>query len=293
MQTNPHGELAKAFLHCLRATGIMYLTNCELDDAVHEPAYRAVMEFFLSSPPEERAKLTGAMRRGFIPLEGESVAKVMNNGHFADYSMAFSMGSADNVFPSSSFAEVWTRYYDQVSMTGARLVNVATTVLRIPPVTAFDNLLRCRHYPDVPEHRAAELEPMRIAAHHDVSFFTLIHQTPCANGFVSNQCCVGNAFVGVPTVPNTIIAQVGALLAILTEGDARCPPHRVAAPPRRLLKGSARNASIMFLRPPPDYPFSVSTAHRLGFAERLRGKTARFGDWIGANDTRVSLPSKL
>lgn len=279
------------FVHCLASQGILYLTDAGLGDAMQEPMREEVMNFFTHGTASERASVTGQMRRGLIPLEGESVAMVMNQGTYSDYSMAYSMGAHNNVFPPERprFARAWQAYYDAVSAAGRRLVNLTLKLFGLPPADTFDNLLRFRYYPDLPARRAAEVQPMRIGQHHDVSYFTLIHQTPCRNGFVSNECHIGGRFVGVPTVPETVIAQVGAVLSILTDGRVRCPLHRVTAAPGSMLAGSSRTASVMFLRPAADWEFNVAIAHRLGFADRIKndGKPGRFGDWIGINDTRL------
>lgn len=285
-------QLLQAFFQCLSSTGIFYLADCDLDDDVHVAPREAVMQFFehSSDVAKERMKVPG--RRGFIALEQESLASLTNNGEFPDYSMSFIMGPRDNVFPSPEFEACWTAYYDRIAASGRRLVNVAVKLLGLPDVGEYDSSLRFRHYPDLPPRRAAESQALRIAPHYDASWFTLIHQTACPNGFISNQTEVGGAFVGIPTVPNTMVVYCGAILSIATNGLVKTPLHRVASAPLHMIEGSRRSACVMFLRPTAEHEFSLETAHRLGHALGLSGKTATLGEWLSVNDPRAAIQKK-
>jgi deacetoxycephalosporin-C synthase len=154
---------------------------------------------------------------------------------------------------------------------------------RVDSFLDCDPLLRFRYYPDVPEQRCAEYQPLRVAAHYDISIVTMIHQTPCANGFVSLQCEVGGDYVDLPHIPDACVVQCGAILAIVSDGKTKAPKHQVSAPPSKLRVGSARSANIFFLRPRPEFSFSVPLAKACGFDVTLTGETATFQEWVGGN----------
>jgi deacetoxycephalosporin-C synthase/deacetoxycephalosporin-C hydroxylase len=180
-------SLIQDYMQCVTSKGIFFLSDCGLDDEVHRAAREVVMDFFLNGSDDDKQRMKVPSRRGFIGLGLESLAKVTHSGQYPDFSVSYLMGAHDNVFPSPVFESIWTQYYAAVSATGSRLINLTLKVFSLAPVGEYDSHLRFRYYPDLPKERAAEFQPLRIAAHHDASWFTLIHQTACPNGFISNQ----------------------------------------------------------------------------------------------------------
>ncbi len=132
---------------------------------------------------------------------------------------------------------------------------------------------------------------MRIAPHYDLSIITLIHQTPCPNGFVSLQAEVAGKWVSVPSVPGTVLVLCGAVTTLATSGQVPAPRHQIAAPPASQLAGSDRTSSVFFLRPGPGFAFSVTEAKRFGFNVSLTGEHATFGEWVDNNYTAMHGPS--
>jgi hypothetical protein len=57
----------------------------------------------------------------------------------------------------------------------------------------------------------------------------------------------------------------------------------VASPSMRQRIGSARTSSVFFLRPKPEFRFSVPLARSSGLDVDFSGDTATFGEWIGSN----------
>jgi isopenicillin N synthase-like dioxygenase len=277
---------------CVTEMGFFYLTECGLSDEDHRPARDAAMEVFKYSTSEERQALmttNKAIRRGYSELESESTAAVTNTGDYSDYSMCYSMGKSHNLFPSPSFEEVWTRYftrlYDVTQETARAVVNSTGTYdgRDIDELLNCDPILRFRHFPEVPAHRVAEREALRMAPHYDLSIVTLIHQTPCANGFVSLQAEIAGKFVELPVVPDAMLVMCGAVATVVTQGAIRAPKHRVAAPPTCMRTGSGRTSSVFFLRPNPTFSFSVPKARQYGLDVSLSADNATFADWIGFN----------
>ena len=289
---------------CIQEYGIFYLTEYGMTDADHRLARDAAMNVFEHATPEEKQALTtrfSDIRRGFSGLGAESTALVTNTGSYSDYSMCFSMGLSDNLFPSPDFENVWTQYFSLLYNTAQAAAQVVLQVSNVDceldDLINGDPVLRLRYFPEVPPDRVAECEPLRMAPHYDLSVLTLIHQTECENGFVSLQVQIGDEIVGLPPKPESVVVLCGAVATLASHGVVRAPKHQVAAPPSAMQAGSGRTSSVFFLRPRPTYTFSVANAHKFGLDVSVTGETATFGDWIGINyeelhtrpDARVNL----
>ena len=277
---------------CVTEMGLFYLTDYGVSEEDHRVARDATMHVFKHATPEEKQALTtkiSNIRRGFSGLEAESTALVTNTGEYSDYSMCFSMGTSDNLFPSPQFEQVWTNYFDRlyrVAQDTARVILNSTGTYDgrdMDELLDADPMLRLRYFPEVPEHRVAEQVPLRMAPHYDLSIVTLIHQTPCANGFVSLQAMIGDETVDLPAMPEALVVLCGAVTTLVTQGAVPAPKHQVAAPPAHMQVGSGRTSSVFFLRPRSTFTFSVPDAHKYGLNVSVTGETATFGDWIGTN----------
>ncbi|MER5884113.1 2OG-Fe(II) oxygenase family protein [Streptomyces sp. NPDC001941] len=286
------GEDQEAFHRCMTRAGVCYLTDTGVSEEDHRHATRTATDFFARGSAEEKAAVTTSvptMRRGYSALEAESTAQVTNTGTYTDYSESFSMGIGGNLFPSPAFEAVWQDYFDRLyraTQDTARAVLVASGSYDGPDLDELldaDPVLRLRYFPEVPEHRAAELVPRRMAPHYDLSIVTLIHQTPCANGFVSLQAEIDGEMVSLPHVPGTVVAMCGAIAPLVTQGRVPAPRHHVISPGAGQREGSDRTSSVFFLRPATDFSFSVPKARAYGLDVSLDAETATFGDWIGTN----------
>ncbi|MEU7022557.1 2OG-Fe(II) oxygenase family protein [Streptomyces sp. NPDC046203] len=310
------GEGKEEFRAWVTKAGFFYLTDCGVREQDHRLATDTAMEFFAQGTPEEKQAMRAknpTMRRGFSALEAESTAQVTKTGTYTDYSMSFSMGIDDNLFPSDRFEKVWTDYFTGLhtaALDAARIVMEAAGTYDGPGEGTGEGpgdghgggthggaghrdsdvlldtapVLRLRYFPEVPEHRVAEHEPRRMAPHYDLSLVTLIHQTPCANGFVSLQAEMDGRMVDLPHVPDAVVVLCGAVAPLVTRGAVPAPRHHVRSPESGLREGSARTSSVFFLRPSTEFGFSVPKAREYGLeVDTLDGETATFGDWIGTN----------
>jgi deacetoxycephalosporin-C synthase/deacetoxycephalosporin-C hydroxylase len=143
--------------------------------------------------------------------------------------------------------------------------------------------LRFRFFPDVPEDRCAERQPNRMAPHYDLSIVSMIVQTPSPNGFVSLQVEIDGEFVEIPSRPGCVVVFCGSIAPLVSNGEIKAPQHRVVSPSLAQRIGSSRTSSVLFLRPKPDFTFSVPLAKSLGMGEDLTGELATFGEWCGAS----------
>ncbi|KAG6014638.1 hypothetical protein E4U43_006318 [Claviceps pusilla] len=292
---HPNRSLTASFLQCLQTKGIFYLSHSGLLDADHTPARETCLSFFHHASDTAKQSVTlqdSTARRGFSSLGRESTAVVTNTGSFTDYSICYSMGVADNLFPSEPFRLLWQDYFDSMDRTCRQVARVVLEASGAEDphggMDAFldrcEPLLRLRYFPDVPPERVAEREPLRMGAHYDLSVITLIHQTACQNGFVSLQCELDDGrFVDVPTREDTMVVLCGAVGTILSGGTIKAPRHRVTAPDGDHMQGSSRTSSVFFLRPEGSFRFSVPLAREWGFDVRIPAETATFGDWLGGN----------
>jgi deacetoxycephalosporin-C synthase len=278
--------------NCLTKIGAFYLTDYGMSEADHGLARATIMNFFAHGSEEQKlavTNMTPSLRRGYSRLEMESTAKVTNAGEYSDYSMAYSMGTSNNLFPSLEFEQVLTPYFQDLYRTSRDTAREVLTTIEAEYKDGIDSLLDCdplfrfRYFPEVPEHRCAEHQALRMAPHYDLSIVTLIHQTPCANGFVSLQCEYGNTQLELPYRSDACVVLSGAVLAIVSRGAAKAPKHQVLAPPRAQQAGSERTSCVFFLRPKPDFTFSIPAARACGLDISLAGNTATFKDWIGGN----------
>ncbi|GAB2793087.1 2OG-Fe(II) oxygenase family protein [Amycolatopsis magusensis] len=280
------------FRHCLREKGVFYLKGTGLAEADHASAREIAVDFFdHGTEAEKKAVMTPipTIRRGYAGLESESTAQITNTGKYTDYSMSYSMGTADNLFPSAEFEKAWEDYFARMYRASQDVARQVLTSVGAEPEVGMDAfldcepLLRLRYFPEVPEDRVAEEQPLRMAPHYDLSIVTLIHQTPCANGFVSLQVEVDGSYVDIPAQPGAVLVFCGAVATLVADGAIKAPKHHVAAPGADKRVGSSRTSSVFFLRPNGDFRFSVPRARECGFDVSIPAETATFDDWIGGN----------
>lgn len=290
------GVRREEFRRCLKELGVFYMTGYGASTEDHQRATDTAMDFFQHSTAAEKDAVTTRARnsrRGYSGLEAESTAQVTNNGDYTDYSMSYSMGVGGNLFPTRAFEECWTGHFDQLYGIAQTTAREVLTAVGSEPEGGIDDLLDCdpvfrlRYFPEVPEHRVAEEEPLRMAPHYDLSIVTLIHQTPCDNGFVSLQAQVGDSLVNLPYVQDAIIVMCGAVATLVSGGEVLATKHHVRSPGSGERIGSARTSSVFFLRPRSDFTFSIPEARRCGLDVSLTGEQATFAEWIGQNYTTM------
>jgi deacetoxycephalosporin-C synthase len=289
-------ECQAELLECLTTKGLFYLTDYGMPDADHLPSRETALEFFRDATDAEWESVASddpTARRGFLKLESESTARVMNSGDYSDYAMSYSMGLSNNIFPSWHFEQAWRAYFTDFYQVAQRTARKVLDVAGLEPRRVLDALLECdpvlrfRYFPEVPLGRCAESQPFRMASHYDISVITLVHQIPCENGFVSLQWDRHGARVDLPVRENSVLVFCGAVSTLLTGGRVKTPRHHVAAPAHDQRVGSSRTSSVFFLRPNPDVMLSMKVARACGFNTDLPGDFASFQDWIGENYVRL------
>jgi len=284
------GKHLKEFKIALIEKGFFYIANHGISELELEHFRNTTLDFLNKNEDEKESVRLNVpeIRRGYTRLEGESTAQVTKVGTYTDYVTKFSMGIQNNVFPNSTFEEVWKKCFDKIyslARTIARLI-INLFEIDLANVEDFlmcDPLLRFLYYPDVPEHRCRENEPLRMAAHYDIDFITLLHQTPCPNGFVSLQAQIGDNYVDIPPIKNTFFVNSGSVLTLFSKGAIKATIHHVSSPPLSQREGSNRTSSVFFLRPKPDFILPFTHAKEYGFSASFTGDEITFGEWLGKN----------
>lgn len=276
------------FRRCLLEKGVFYLIDHGIPPSDYQTFETTTIDFFRNASDKEKANVNSenpAIRRGFSQLESESTAQITDAGSYTDYSM----GMSENLFPSRVFEKVWTNHFDQLyelaQIVAKEVLQMAGDYSErsLESLSDCDPVLRFRYFPEVPEHRCAEDEPLRMAPHYDLSIVTLINQTKCPNGFVSLQCNFDGTLVELPPISNALIVMCGAVASVASGGAVKAPVHQVVAPSREQRVGSNRTSNVFFLRPKPEFEFSVTAARACGLNIESDREKITFQEWIGGN----------
>src|SRR5262245_53703785 len=270
---------------------------------------------FFDLPLDEKMKVVRPapdVTRGYIPLEGESVAR--SRGEYApgDLNESFMIGPVDagdeayyrspaagkhfapNLWPQrpAALQEVYTTYFRVMS-------DLACTIMRLfalaldQPETFFDDKidkhisrLRVRNYP------APQVPPqpgqLRAGVHSDYGSLTILKTEDKPGGLqVFNKAGV---WVDVPVVPGCFIVNLGDLMARGTNDYWGSTLHRVVHPPQEPARLGRRQSLVFFHNPnydaviacipscqspdqPPKYPVTTSGEHLR--AQFVRTQTQR------------------
>mmetsp|Transcript_47167 Transcript_47167/g.112251 ORF Transcript_47167/g.112251 Transcript_47167/m.112251 type:complete len:374 (+) Transcript_47167:54-1175(+) len=293
----PRQEALALLRSVIQDQGFLYVTNTGVDvDRVADEVLRKTEPVMLL-PPEETTEFAA---RGF-PLSGlsrfgtESVAKITGRGVYSDLCMKWTynhLGEKNLLPPDSdgSFRHTWASAHAAWDDIAIRLLKLIGEALDLTENVRWHELfahgrrmamMRFLRYPDVPADRASDVGgPVeRLAPHHDLGVITLLHQTPCANGFVSLEGLLDGEWVGVPAVKQSLVVNFGEVFSMLTDGAVKATMHRVVSPPSHQLEGSARQSLAMFWQPPADFivkPLADSTGPTT--ANKDVGDLT-FGDW--------------
>jgi isopenicillin N synthase-like dioxygenase len=286
-ERNPAARRAQlsALREAVTNSGFLYVKNHGISEGELEAIAGATRSFFGQPEEYKLAFDHHADVRGYTGYRFESTARFFGTSRGKDLCMKYTMGpeltpeqvrerlsSADdvtsnayspNVFPDARFREAWVRCYEQVHRVSTQLLALLGDALDLESeskriwaemlIEKSCGELRYLQYPDVPRDACADVDgsvPDRMATHFDLDVITLLHQTPCKNGFASLEAEVGGRFVKVPAIRGTLVVNLGEVIRLLTGGRVRATLHRVARPPRHLHQGSARDVTVFFQAPP-------------------------------------------
>lgn len=259
---------------------------------------------FFDLPLEEKMRVVRPapdVTRGYIPLEGESVAR--SRGEYdapGDLNESFMIGPVEvgttdyyhgpgagrhfaaNLWPARppALSAVYTTYFQVMADLARTLMRLFALALDQPEAFFDDKIdkhisrLRVRNYPAPKE--AAKPGQLRAGAHSDYGSLTILKSEDKHGGLqVHNQAA---AWVDVPIVSGCFIVNLGDLMARWTNDRWVSTLHRVVNPPPEMAHLSRRQSLVFFHNPnydaviecipscqgpgrPPKYPVTTSGEH--------------------------------
>jgi isopenicillin N synthase-like dioxygenase len=295
-------EMAQQVDEACRDIGFLIIAGHGVSPDLIAAVDEVSREFF-DLPLEEKMRVARPapdVTRGYIPMEGESVAR--SRGEYApgDLNESMMIGPVDsadtayyhgpaagkhfapNLWPErpAALRTIYTTYYRVMADLARTLMRLFALALD-QPETFFDDKidkhisrLRVRNYP-------APLEPpkpgqLRAGAHSDYGSLTILKTEDKPGGLqVYNKA---GEWVDVPIVPGCFIVNLGDLMARWTNDAWVSTLHRVVNPPMAAANLSRRQSLVFFHNPnydaviacipscqsptnPPKYPVTTSGEH--------------------------------
>lgn len=307
--------LSKDLHDAFATTGFAYLTNAPLKFN-HEDVFRLASEFF-SLPEDEKMQLAkhtfsktnqNTYRGYFPPQPGQqdNLKEGLEIGpkdplpqHATNRKRKFDLAEP-NVWPSDpSFRPQQTRLetlYSELQLLSSTLLSLLAVSLGKPAdhfahyLTDSLSTLRLLHYPPQPSAaaQATDQEPkLCCTPHTDSGILTLLHQDPTGGLEVLNA---SGDWVPAPYVPESIVVNIGDLLAQVSGGKFVATKHRV-----RTNSGGSSGAngmgrfSVPFFFEPGEACVvkNVEGTESVVYGEYVR---AKMGTWVEYQDDDEAQP---
>jgi isopenicillin N synthase-like dioxygenase len=249
-------ELGKAY----EEIGFAAVRNHYLDTELERSLYRTVKEFF-DLPVETKTKyqIPGlAGQRGYTGY-GKEHAKGSNKGdlkefwHFGQYlsdqeNTRFKYPKNIHVEELSEFNDVGERTYKALEKTGLEMLRAMADYLGLDThyfddkIEHGNSILRPIHYAPITQDPDGAV---RAGAHEDINLITLLMGASAEGLEILTK---DNNWVGVASLPEHLVVNVGDMLQRLTNGKFKSTTHRVVNPPRE--KWATPRYSIPFFLHP-------------------------------------------
>lgn len=227
----------------LKEYGFIILKNHNVNPDLLNKAYK-VMEQFYALPEATKLKYSGqasGFQRGYTPF-GKEHAKdspVMDLKEFWHVGRELSEGHElksiypENIWPTevTEFKEIFSQIYASLEEAGSIMLEALTGPLGVErdffaKMTKDGNsILRLLHYPPIPE--GVDPRCIRAAAHEDINFITIL---PAATASGLQLLDRDGTWLDIESDPNTLIVDVGDMLARLTNDVLPSTTHRVVNP---------------------------------------------------------------
>lgn len=253
----------------LTETGFVRLVGHGIEDTLVDRAHALFAQFFAQS---EEAKLgAGGIaggQRGFTPF-GVEHARDCDEPDLKEF---FHVGQElvsehplcavypPNVWPEAPAAlrETALALYRALESAARALLEAIEDAFHLEVgalsgmIVHGNSILRAAHYPPVERTPPGSAELVRAAPHEDINLITLLCGATHAGLELLDR---DGAWVEVPARPGEIVADVGDMLARVTNGALPATTHRVVARGRA---GRADRYSLpFFAHPRPDCDLSV------------------------------------
>jgi isopenicillin N synthase-like dioxygenase len=295
-------SVAQQINQACRDIGFLLIAGHRVPEDLIQAVDQVSREFF-DLPLEEKMRVVRPapdVTRGYIPMEGESVAR--SRGEYAPgdlneslmigpvevgdeayyHSPAAGKHFAPNLWPERPAAlhEVYTTYFRVMADLARTLMRLFALALDQPEAFFDDKIdkhisrLRVRNYPAPQE--IPKPGQLRAGAHSDYGSLTILKTEDKPGGLqVYNQA---REWVDVPIVPGCFIVNLGDLMARWTNDYWVSTLHRVVNPPMETADVSRRQSLVFFHNPnydavvecipscqsatnPSKYPITTSGEH--------------------------------
>jgi isopenicillin N synthase-like dioxygenase len=318
---------AAAFADALRTAGFVQVTGHGADPDVMAAAVEAAAHFFGQSEAEKRLACSkDRARRGFSPSLAENFASLLPGGPRGtpnDAVEKFRLGplvddaekAGDpayydckegrlHFYPNTwdgtppTLAPALTAYYRAMEGVAAVLVRLLEAALGLPEghlagrMRRHTSILTVNHYPPLPpapSTRNDELD-VRVAAHTDVSMFTVVAQTPAPGGRGGLQVyhAATDTYRTVPPVPGALVVNIGDCLRDWSGGRLASTRHRVALIPE---SGAAARFSLAYFVS-PDHDAVLDWPAEGGAGDGAVGAGAAAGTYAQWRKDRIKTAMK-
>ncbi len=256
-------SFVEQLFHGLKEYGFIILKDHNVNPVDLKKAYE-LLEKFYSLPEEVKKKYISpkaGFQRGYTPF-GQEHAKdspvmdlkefwhvgrelVSNHSLFSVY--------PENVWPSEivEFKNHFLKLYNSIEEAGVVMLEALTGPLKVEKdffvkMTADGNsILRLLHYPPIGE--GVDPRCVRAAAHEDINFITILPAATASGLQLKDR---DGTWLDIDSEPDTLIVDVGDMLARLTNDVLPSTTHRVINPQDG--KNDSRYSMPFFMHPHPE-----------------------------------------
>jgi isopenicillin N synthase-like dioxygenase len=274
--------------HAFEDVGFVSVTNHGIPDDLIADLYRLVQAFFaLEEQQKRKYEVPGlAGQRGYTSF-GKEHAKgsdAPDLKEFFQYGQTVSDGDPIakeyptnvSVTDIARFDETLFNAYRHFEKSGGALLSAIAQYLGLD-THYFDthlhngnSILRCIHYPPITHEPKSAI---RAEQHEDINLITLLVGASADGLQILNK---QGEWVGVTSLPNQIVVNVGDMLQRLTNNMLKSTTHRVVNPPREMWHTS-RFSMPFFLHPRSEMSLAcldrcIDSAHPKAYADITAGE---------------------
>jgi isopenicillin N synthase-like dioxygenase len=247
--------LGKAF----ETVGFVSVKNHGIPDELIRDLYSQVQRFFsLPFKKKERYEILGlAGQRGYTSF-GKERAKgsdAPDLKEFFQFGQPVEKGDKKEAYPPNvdvkeipEFKTTLYNVYRHFEQSGAALLSAIALYLGLPEeyfdeyIKNGNSILRSIHYPPITQEPKSAI---RSEQHEDINLITLLVGASAGGLQILTR---QNEWVGVTSLPEQIVVNVGDMLQRLTNNKLKSTTHRVVNPPGELWHTS-RFSMPFFLHP--------------------------------------------
>ena len=246
--------------------GFVFLVNHSIDRKSVEEVFEIARSFF-ALPVEVKSKYTRSDKtrnNGYVALE---VEKVDPKGPVGDYKEAYDLnGRYTQQWPCNqdipSFKPTMEKFYQSCNDLTLKLLQWMGMALKLEDPSYFvkahksvyDDTKNCTtfrllHYPSIPSSTSIKEGQLRCGEHSDYGSKTLLFQDSLGGLQVKRT---DGQYIDAPIIEDSVIVNLGLVMARWTSDFYRATPHRVIVPKDDVLRKRERLSIVFFSQPDND-----------------------------------------